>query len=183
MGDSGDFLEDTHWVSHSVILIFDLPAMPIPSNMISSHKDLHYYISRSSWHTGNCVLWTLGNFLRFGVWLIFWVGKKSISGFFPSATARSHFHSDTMVLGSFVCSLFCNSLVCQHRSFHLIQGKWLWYLFCFATWEWPLSFLTLWKNHSCGGKHEALYRFRFLMREKYQFGCQREVHSTHLKSW
>lgn len=150
--------------------------------MISLHEILHYFIIRSTLY-GEIAHSISDNFLRLGVWFCTW--EKELSGavsvFIPT-TAYNHFLSDTAILGCFVCSSFCSSLMSVNTGhFILFMGNNC-DIYSVLLHGHNIFFLpSLWKDHSCRGKDEAFYRLCFLMREKYQCDCRCEVYFIYPK--
>lgn len=140
---------------------------------------------RNTLHAGNYLRWTWDNFLRFCVRVCAWEEVRIIwwdLWFFSLAIAYNHFLSDTTILGYFICSPFCSSLISvgighfiffmgnKHDIYSvLLHGRNL------------LSCPSFWKDNSHSEKDEAVYWFSCLMREKYQSGCWSEMHLIHPK--
>lgn len=73
---------------------------------------------RNTLHAGNYLCWTWDNFLRFCVRVCAWEEVRIIwwdLWFFSLAVAYNHFLSDTTILGYFICSPFCSSLISVGR--------------------------------------------------------------------
>lgn len=90
------------------------------------------------------------------------------------------FFPDITIIGYSVHSSLCSPLISVNRVYLILfvgNNSDIYSVFIHE--HGLLFFHSRWKDDSCRGKHKASYWFSFLMREKYQFVCQCEVHSIY----